>query len=127
MKCYIVVMYLGVLNCRRTLQQIVYKAAGISYRFSVVMCLAVKFSLGSPTDSLQGCRYLFPAAYNIYFCWYIVDDHKTSVIHCCCHGQGLKFRISRITLRDQRTVGSQESTMTVIFLDKTFLFPIFYI
>ena len=67
-KCCIVVLYTHVINGRWALQHVVYEAAGISYRFSVIMCLAVKLSLGSPTDSLPGCRYLFFAAYKVYFC-----------------------------------------------------------
>ncbi len=48
MKCVSVFMCQGVKNCCRALQQIVYEAAGISYRFSVAICLAVQLSLSSP-------------------------------------------------------------------------------
>jgi hypothetical protein len=42
MDCFSVIMRLTMKNCHRVIQQIIYQAAGITYRFSVVMCLTVK-------------------------------------------------------------------------------------
>ena len=42
MNCFSVIMCLAMENCHGAIRQIIYQAAGISYRFSVVMCLAVK-------------------------------------------------------------------------------------
>jgi len=47
-------MFLAMENCHGAIRQIIYQAAGISYRFSVVMCLAVKkLSWRSPKNSPQ--------------------------------------------------------------------------
>jgi hypothetical protein len=57
---------------------------------SVIMCLKVK----NRQRTLR-CIAFLSTIYKIYLL-YVADAHSTLVIHCCFHGQGLKFVISRI-------------------------------
>ena len=55
--------------------------------FSVVMFLVVKNYQGDLRQIVyQAVRNIFPAADKISF-FVLIDDHKTLVINCCCHGK----------------------------------------